>query len=201
MARPLSPVSNAPGRGHDMGRQPSSIDLLPAEIKEQLQELLRDPRCSQLQATAKINAILEAEGHDDRLSKSSVNRYALRMEQVGAKLRQSREVAEMWVGKLGAQPQGQVGHLLNEMVRTLAFDCAMNLSEGDEPIPPRMLKDLSIAVERLEKAASENVKREEDIRKQERERAADQAAKIAKKGGLSSDTVQEIRRQILGIAE
>jgi hypothetical protein len=183
-----------------MGKQPSTIDLLPADIKNKLQELLRDPRVTQLQATAKINAILEAEGHEDRLSKSAVNRYALRMEEVGAKLRQSREVAEMWVGKLGAQPQGQVGHLLNEMVRTLAFDCAMTMSEGDEPIPPKMLKDLSIAVERLEKAASENVKREEEIRKQERERAADQAAKIAKKGGLSADTVDTIRREILGIA-
>jgi len=183
-----------------MGRQPSTIDLLPGEIKEQLQELLRDPRCSQLEATARINAILEEEGHEERVTKSSVNRYSLRMEQVGSKLRQSREIADMWVGKLGAQPQGQVGHLLNEMVRTLAFDCAMKLSEGDEPIPPRMLKDLSIAVERLEKAASENVKREDEIRRQERERAANEVSKIAKKGGLSADTVDTIRREILGIA-
>ncbi len=183
-----------------MGRQASTIDLLPSDIKEKFQELLRDPRVTQLQATAKINAILEAEGHEDRLSKSAVNRYALRMEEVGSKLKQSREVAEMWVGKLGAQPQGQVGHLLNEMVRTLAFDCAMNLSEGDEPVEPKMLKDLSIAVERLEKAASENVKRETEIRKQAFTEAADQAAKIAKKGGLSAERVQELRKEILGIA-
>lgn len=183
-----------------MGRQPSTIDMLPDDIRVKFQELLRDPRITQLEATRRINDILEAEGHPERVSKSSVNRYALRMEQVGAKLKQSREIAEMWVGKLGAAPQGQVGHLLNEMVRGLAFDCAMGLSEGDDPVPPKMLKDLSIAVERLEKAASENVKREEEIRKQERERAADQAARIAKKGGLSADTVDTIRREILGIA-
>ncbi|WP_156182845.1 phage protein Gp27 family protein [Marinobacter subterrani] len=46
-----------------------------------------------------------AEGHEERLSKSAVNRYAVRMNQVGEKLRQSREVAEMWIAKLGAQPQ------------------------------------------------------------------------------------------------
>jgi hypothetical protein len=92
-----------------MGRQPSTIDLLPDEIRQQLQELLRDPRCSQLEATARINAILEEDGHEERVTKSSVNRYALRMEQVGAKLRQSREIAEMWVGKLGAAPQGKWG--------------------------------------------------------------------------------------------
>jgi hypothetical protein len=93
-----------------------------------------------------------------------------------------------------------VGHLLNEMVRGLAFDCAVDLSEGDAPVPPKMLKDLAIAVERLEKAASENVKREDEIRRQERERAANEVSKIAKKGGLSADTVDTIRREILGIA-
>jgi len=174
--------------------------MLPLEIKEQLQELLRDPRCTQLDATRKINDILEAEGHPDRLTKSSVNRYALRMEQVGSKLRQSREIAQMWIGKLGAEPQGEVGKLLNEMVRALAFEAAMNMAEGDAAVEPKMLRDMAIAIEKLEKATSENVKREEEIRKQERERAADQAAKIAKKGGLSADTVDTIRREILGIA-
>jgi hypothetical protein len=175
--------------------------MLPVEIKEQLQELLRDPRCTQLEATRRINAILEEEGHDERLTKSSVNRYALRMEQVGAKLRQSREIAQMWIGRLGAEPQGEVGKLLNEMVRALAFEATMNMAEGDAAVEPKMLRDLAIAIEKLEKATSENVKREEEIRRQERERAADQAAKIAKKGGLSGETVQEIRRQILGIVE
>jgi hypothetical protein len=183
-----------------MGRQPSTIELLPDEIRQQLQELLRDPRCSQLEATRRINEILEEEGHEERVTKSSVNRYSLRMEQVGAKLRQSREIAEMWVGKLGAQPQGQVGHLLNEMVRTLAFDCAMTLSEGDEPIPPRMLKDLSIAVERLEKAASENVKREVEVRKQALADAADAAGKTAQQAGVSAETIQKIRRDVLMMA-
>ncbi len=183
-----------------MGRQPSSIDLLPDDIREKLQECLRDPRCTQLEATRKINEILETEGHPDRLSKSAVNRYALRMEEVGSKLKQSREVAEMWIGKLGAQPQGQVGHLLNEMVRTLAFDCAMTLSEGEDPIPPKMLKDLSIAVERLEKAASENVKREEDIRRQAAAKALAKVDTLDKAGSkVTSDDMRRIIRESYGV--
>ncbi len=187
-----------------MGRQPSTIDQLPDDIRAKLQELLRDPRVTQLEATAKINAILETEGHDDRISKSAVNRYAIRMEQAGAKIRESREVAEMWIGQLGATPQGKVGNFVNETLRTLALDISLVLQEGqlngkNAPKAAKMLNNLALAMQRLEKAANLNVEREKEIRQEERERAADQAAKIAKKGGLSSDTVQEIRRQILGI--
>lgn len=182
-------------------RQQSSIDRLPEDVRTQLQELLRDPRVTQLDATAKINAILEEEGHEERVSKSAVNRYALKMEEVGAKLRQAREISKMWIGKLGAAPQGEVGKLLNEMVRTLAFDAVVTMAEGAAPIEPKMIKDLAIGIERLEKAASENVKREEEIRRRAMQEAADKAEKIAKKGGLSADAVQTIRREILGISQ
>jgi hypothetical protein len=182
-------------------RQQSSIDRLPEDIRDQLQELLRDPRVTQLDATASINAILEDEGHAERVSKSAVNRYALKMEEVGAKLRQAREISKMWIGKLGAAPQGEVGKLLNEMVRTLAFDAVVTMAEGETPIQPKMIKDLAIGIERLEKAASENVKREEEIRRRALEEAAAKVDKITKKGGLSADTITAIRAEILGISQ
>ena len=155
--------------------QPSSIDKLPEDIRTRLDALLADPRVTQLTATAKINAILAADGHHQRVSKSAVNRYAVRMEKVGARLRQSREVARMWIGKLGAAPQGQVGHLVNEILRTLSFDMAILLQDGhldadNAPAVVDMLKGLALTMQRLEKAASENVRREDEIRRQERER-------------------------------
>lgn len=185
--------------------RPSSIEQLPPDILEQLQALLRDPRVSQLETTARINAILEEHGHSERVSKSSVNRYAQRMAEVGERLRQSRQVAEMWIAKLGAQPQGQVGHLVNEILRTLAFDLSMTMQQGEidpdsAPEVAKMLKNMAIAMERLERAASENVKREQEIREQERQDAAEKAAKIATRGGMSRDTVEAIKASILGVS-
>lgn len=187
--------------------RPSTVDQLPPDILAQLQALLRDPRVSQLEATRRINAVLADTGADERLTKSAVNRYSLRMEKVGERLRQSRQVAEMWIGKVGATPQGQLGHLINEILRTLAFDMSMQLQDDAvAAIDPEaragvigMLKELSLSVVRLERAASENVKREETIRKQAREQAADAAEQVAKQGGLSADSVQELRRAILGM--
>lgn len=184
-----------------MGRQQSSIDRLPEDIREKLQELLRDPRVTQLAATRRINEILESEGHEERLSRSSVNRYAVKMEEVGQKLRETREVAKMWIGRLGAEPQGEVGKLLNEMVRTLAFRAAMHASEGgdDEPIDPKLLKSLAISVHRLERAASENAALEEKVRKRTLEAAADAVEQSARQQGLNEDQARFWREQVLGV--
>jgi len=179
-------------------KQQSSIDRLPPEIREKLQELLRDPRVTQMDATRKINKILEAEGHEEKLSKSSVNRYDLRMRSVGENLRQSREMAEMWIDKLGSAPQGQVGNLVNEILRTLSFDITLILQEGgidaeNAPAVVDMLKGLSLTTQRLEKAANLNLEREKEIRKQALEEAASKVEKTAKKQGVTPETIEKIR--------
>ncbi len=187
-----------------MAKKPSKVDQLPPDILEKLQELLRDPRVTQMDVTKEINEILAARG-EEPISKSGVNRYAVRMDQVGAKLRQSREMAEMWIGKLGAAPQGKIGNLVNEILRTLSFDLALAAQEGEldpDKLPEvaQMLKDLALAQMRLEKAASENVKREEEIRKKVLQEAADLAAKAGKKEGLSADTIKQIRNEVMGMS-
>lgn len=181
----------------------SSIETLPPDILEQLQAMLRDPRCIQLDIVARINAVLAEKGHEDRVSKSSLNRYSLRMDRVGEKLQQSRAMAEMWIAKLGAQPQGQVGHLINEILRTLAFDMSLQLQDISDPeaMPGvvEMLKDLSLTMMRLEKAASDNVKREKEIRDQAKQEAANEAGKALANRGMTADGVEEIKKRILGL--
>lgn len=185
-------------------QQQSSIDRLPDDIREKLNALLRDPRVTQLDATLRINAILDENDHPELLTKSSVNRYAKKMEKVGARLRQSREVAKMWIAKLGAAPQGQTGHLVNEILRTLSFDVSLMLQEGElnadtAPGVVDMLKGLALTMQRLEKAASENVKREAEIRRQAIEDAADAVEDVAKQQGLSATDALFWREKVLGI--
>lgn len=184
--------------------QPSSIEQLPEDILDRLHELLRDPRVTQLAATRKINEILAAEGVPDRVTKSAVNRYDLKMREAGEKLRHSREIAAMWIGKLGAAPQGQVGHLVNEMLRTLAFDLSLKLQDAElneetMPVVIGQVKALALAVQRLEASSTMNVKREGEIRELAKKEAAEVAEKVAKQGGLSKESVQELRRAILGV--
>ncbi|QOX79805.1 DUF3486 family protein [Trichlorobacter lovleyi] len=185
---------------------PSTIDRLPEDILRQLQQLLQDPRCTQLEATAKINEILAAEGHEERVTKSSVNRYAVKMKEIGDKLRQSREVAQMYIAQVGAAPQGQTGLLINEMLRSMAFELSLKMQEADVEDPEAMsatigqLKNLALTMQRLEQSATINVKREAEIRKQAVEQAADKAADVAQAAGVSAETIQRIRRDVLMMA-
>lgn len=197
-------------------RQPSTVDLLPAGVRRQLQAMLDDPRVTQLQAVERVNAVLaqlRAAGDPEALdpacppqvSKSAVNRYDLQMREVGERLRQSREVADRWINTLGAAPQGQVGNLINEILRTLSFDVTLFMQEGtldaeSAPAVVGMLKDLALTTQRLEQASAINVKREAEIRKQATEAAATVAEKTLVTQGLSRESIDTIKREILGIA-
>ena len=197
-------------------RQPSSVDLLPPGVRRQLQAMLDNPRITQLQAVEQVNAILaelRAQGDPevlhpacpDKVSKSAVNRYDLQMREVGERLRQSREVADRWINKLGAAPQGQVGNLINEILRTLSFDVTLfmqqdSLDKESAPAVVGMLKDLALTSMRLEKAANLNVEREKEIRTQAAEAAAYVAEKTLAGQGLSRESIDTIKREILGIA-
>tara|TARA_R110001592_G_scaffold363400_1_gene688152 strand:- start:24413 stop:24988 length:576 start_codon:yes stop_codon:yes gene_type:complete len=186
--------------------RPSSIEQLPADILQKLQALLRDPRVNQLDATRRINGILAEQGHDERVSKSSVNRYAVRMNEVGERMRQSRQVSEMWIAKLGAEPEGKMGRLLNEMLRTLAFELtekvmASDLNEETLPGVIDQIKNLSLTSMRLEKSLSENIKTEKEIRKAFAAEVAAETESVAKEAGLSAEAVQTIKNKILGIAD
>lgn len=178
--------------------RPSSIDKLPAEVREQLHEFLRDPAVSQLEATELTNLVLDERG-EKKLSKSAVNRYAMSMEKVGERLRASREMAKLWIGKLGNEPAGEVGKLLNEMIRTLSFEVMMPMVEGDEKPSAKVLNQLALAVQRLEKASSDNEKRDADIRKRVAAEAANQAVKEMVTQGMTAETITSIKNQILGI--
>lgn len=185
---------------------PSTIDRLPEDIKSQLQKLLQDPRLTQLDVTAKINELLEDDGHPERVTKSSVNRYAVKMKDVGEKLKQSREIAQMYIAQVGAAPQGQTGLLINEMLRSMAFDLTLKIQDADIADPETLgatidqVKSLALAVQRLEQSATINVKREADIRKQALD---DLAAKVDHVAGggktMTADDFKQIIRESYGV--
>ena len=192
-----------------MGRQ-TSIHRLPESVREALNGWLRDPAITQKEATRRTNLLLaELDLDHPPVSSSAVNRYDLGMRVTGQRLQESREVAEVWVAKLGSRPGGQLGHLVVEMLRTLAFEATQKLSAGEfdaESLPAVIdqVNKLALAAQRLEKSSAENERRERQIRSEERRQAATEAAKVvernAGKKGISAETVKMIKREILGIA-
>ncbi|HAK5377091.1 TPA: DUF3486 family protein [Salmonella enterica] len=180
----------------------SKVDLLPESIREQLHQMLREKRHTQEEIREAINALIDEHNlpEEMQLSRTGLNRYAIRMEKVGAKIRASREMAEVWAAKLGSAPTSDVGKLLMEFVKTLAFETSMSMAEDDKPIAPKALGQLALVAQRLEAAAMTSHKREKAIRDAFAQEMAEKTEELVRTGGLSGGAADTIKREILGIS-
>lgn len=181
----------------------SKVQQLPEHIKSELNALIRLGSMSQKDMLEQINTLIEAAGlpDEDKLSRSGLNRYSLRMEQTGARIREARETAEVWTAKLGQAPTSELGKMLQEFVRTMAFETSMKLMDDpDKVVDPKALGQLALVVQRIEAAAMSSHKVEKEIRAAALEEAAAAAEKISNKAGLTAETAAAIKREILGIA-
>ncbi|EGQ9150155.1 DUF3486 family protein [Vibrio parahaemolyticus] len=185
----------------------SKVELLPEEIRNTLNVFIRSGNMTQKDILEAVNQMIDEAGlgDDAKLSRTGFNRYAKRMEEMGQRLRQSREIAEVWVSKLGDAPTSDVGKLLQEFVRTMAFDTSMKMmeaSEGEdgEVISPKALGQLALVVQRIETAAMSSMKREKEIRAAYAAEAAEKTEAVAKKAGLTAETVKMLKAELLGIA-
>ncbi|HDZ3756532.1 TPA: DUF3486 family protein [Vibrio cholerae] len=183
----------------------SKVELLPEEIRNTLNVFIRSGNMTQKDILEAVNQMIDDAGlgDDAKLSRTGFNRYAKRMEDMGQRLRQSREVAEVWVSKLGEAPTSDVGKLLQEFVRTMAFDTSMKMmeqsdGENGEVISPKALGQLALVVQRIETAAMTSMKREKEIRDALLEEQRQKLEKLESKAGVTKETLSTIR-EALGI--
>lgn len=172
-----------------MSRQ-SSIKKLDPRVREAIDAAIREGR-----ATIDGIVVMLA-GMGAEVSRSAVGRYKQRAETQMQKYREAQEVAKVWIGKLQAEPDGDVGRLLAEMLRTVAFQSIGDLEAAtpeDLMLLAKSLKDLASAdkltADRILKVRQETIKE-----------AAEKAVTVAKAKGLSAATVAELRKEILGVA-
>ncbi|MFV3367544.1 DUF3486 family protein [Pseudomonas sp. NY15435] len=165
----------------------SKVKQLPPSVKEWLDQSLVESNFSGYEA---LSAELEARGFS--IGKSALHAYGQNFEDRLAALRQSSEQAQAVV-RAAPDDEGAVNEALMRLVQDHLFKLLM-ASEGKLDLPK-----VAKAVAELGRASVVQAKWKAEYR----DRAEDAAAKvekIAKKGGLSADTVAEIRREILGVA-
>jgi hypothetical protein len=180
----------------------SKVELLPKDILDTLHQLLRDGKMQQIEIVDVVNKLIADKGlpEDQQLSKSGFNRYAQRMESIGQRIRQAREIAEVWTHKLGDAPVSDMGKLLQEGIRALAFETQMDMAEGKISADPKSLNQMALLCQRIEAAAMASHKREKEIRQSFASEAAAAAEKVATQAGLTAEGVAALKREILGIA-
>ena len=181
------------------------IERLPENVRRELHGWLRDPGISQKEARERTNALLEELGSPQRVSRSSLSRYDLQMRFAGENLSQSREVAEAWIAKIGSAPDGKLGHLVIEMLRSVAFDLTLRLQQGDlddESLAGlvQTATSISLMAQRLEQSSDLIDRRERRIKREAAEELAAKAARESKADrAISPERLREIIREAYGL--
>ncbi|EBB2798268.1 DUF3486 family protein [Salmonella enterica] len=194
-----------------MDKQPTrgrvkKADLLPDSIRKPLLEMLREKRLTQVQVREEINRLIEEAGLPDemKLSRGAVWRLASENEEVARDLRDLREQTKAMVAELGDKPTGDTTALILEMTRSLLFRklrAARRDLEDDGEIDIGLLKNIMLAVQRLESAAERSMKREKEIRAAYAEEAANAVTdELRGTDGMSEELEASIRRILLGKA-
>ncbi|MCY4373678.1 MAG: DUF3486 family protein [Spirochaetaceae bacterium] len=179
----------------------SSIDRLSPELRQKLHELLAHPEVTQQEVAEALN---QAAG-ETVVSKSAVNRYAVKMRKISERNRQAREVAELYLEQAGPDAQNRIGEVVIHQVRQLAFDLMLAMEDLTPDSPEaieqiaKLISQLSRSARDMESAATANAERRRKLQEDVAAAAAD-VERTASAGGLSKETVAELRRRILGIA-
>lgn len=176
-----------------MGRQ-SAIRKLDPRIRDAVDTAIREGRAT----IEDVVAIIRSMGGD--ASRSAVGRYKQQAEAQMARYREAQEVAKVWIGKLQADPEGDVGRLLAEMLRTTAFSTLGDMdaaSPQDLMFLGKALKDLASA-DKLTADRILLVRREAAKEAAEKIKAVEGEVKSGKRV-LDLDTLKRIREEIYGI--
>jgi uncharacterized protein (DUF1778 family) len=181
--------------------QKSAVDRLPENLRSKFLEMLQNPAITQAEIVDAINA----EAGETLLSRSSMNRYAQRMKRFADKNRQAKEIADAYMEKYGNDNRVKLGKVVNEQIRLAVFDLIgeiEEISEDPEVKKPQiadMLYKLSRGLKELEAAEKLNAERTESICKAALTEAAETVERTAKSNGLTAETVDKIKTQILGL--
>ncbi len=178
----------------------SAVDQLSPEHLELLKVRLED---SGFQDYQQLTDWLTDLGYE--ISKSSVHRFGKKHEQKMQAVSLSTQAA-IYMAERNPDDAGALSSTVITMMQSEFFNALVQLQtldddkDADPMVRMAMLSKISKGIAELSKASVNQKKHQIEVR-DKAQAAADKVEQIANKGGLTGDTVQEIRRAILGIAD
>lgn len=175
----------------------SKVVQLPREIREWLDRALAEKNFA---GYRQFEQELAARGFT--IGKSAIQRYGANLERKLAAIKDSTEAAVL-IAKAAPDDAGEREAAVMSMLNTEIFNVLINAQQlNDEKDPAKRMKllsSLAASVSKLSRSSISQKKHAIEVRAKT-EAAADKVARLAKKGGLSGSTVENIKREILGIA-
>ena len=175
-----------------MGRQ-STIARMPPAVRDAIAELIRNGKTIQ-EITDHLNTM---PGVDGEASRSSVGRYVKNTKSLMHDYMRAQEMARTWASKAGEDPNSDVGTLVGEMLKSVAFNVVSNLDmENPGKTKAMDLMLLTKAVQTLETNTKQSMERREKVRRAAMEEAAKAVAGEGKKLGLTAEAIDRMTKAI-----
>jgi len=179
----------------------SAIEQLPDEAEPFVIDAIKalnERSSTQESIREELNLNLLSIGADP-ISPSSFNRYSLNLAVQGKRLMQARSIAELFAEKINEQPDGDIGLLLAETLKTLIYDVVIDASLSGESPAIAMLEKAAKALKDLELGRGANLRVAKLKQDNFITEAADTVEAAAQEAGLSKERVAQLRRDVLGV--
>jgi hypothetical protein len=180
-------------------RRPSTIDRLDPEVKDLIGKLRIEHGWSIDEILQKLRQLGQGE-----VSRSALGRHVKSLEEIGAQLRHSREVAQALVAQVGDAPEDRVADLNIELMHSMILRLVTATNdEGDgQPIllGPEETMFMARSLQALAGAKKTNTDMVLKVRVEATKKAAEKASAAVKARGLGKETADWIYQEVLGVA-
>lgn len=182
----------------------SKIAQLPKEIREWLHKAIVERGFGDIVGlTEELNALCKEGGVAVSIGKSAVGAESQKVKRAQEAIRATTEAAKL-IAETSRDDADARGEAVMALITSDLFECLLQAREAetiDDPIA-RMaaMSEAATAAARLTRARVNQAQWRSQVEAKAKA-AAEQVAKLAKKGGLDARTVAEIRASILGIAK
>lgn len=177
--------------------RPSSVDRLDPEIRELIGKLRIDHGWTIDEIITKLRELGQSE-----ISRSAVGRHVKSLEEIGAQLRHSREVAKALIAQVGDAAEDRTADLNIELMHSMILRLVTATNDEGDGAPvtldPEQTMFMARSLQALAGARKTNTDMVLKVREEATKAAAKRAGDAAKTKGLSADTIDFIRTKVLG---
>lgn len=190
-----------------MGKR-SSLVGLPDDLRDELNaRLVAGGFADYSGLSSWLNGELESRGNGLRISRSALHRHGSDFqEEYDAHMAESRVMFQVAKAGLeaGDDPEGVLQEATHQALHTGLLKLSVNIRKLQETEDPKEIaKLLSLVTRAAADLGRTNIATKKwctEYRKQMAQEAADRAGDTAKKAGVSAETIELIRRDVLGMA-
>lgn len=181
--------------------RPSSIDVLPDEVKSLIGKL-------RMQGRTIDDILSHLQTMDVDVSRSALGRHVLKLSVIGERMKLSRDMATALVDRFGAEPDNRLARLNLEMMHSIVLDImtAQQVNEETGEVTPIQLdaeQGMFLARALKDLASAQKIDQDRFIKAEEEalKKAANAVDAVATAEGWGIETKKRLWDAVVGVAK